>query len=78
MIGLAGQGSVRGHTLVGVAGECSGFVVVLAGLQAVVEHADAAVGEVAGGGAVAVAVFPAAVKWAWAAGEWAIIGRAHR
>ena len=59
LTGLAGQGSVRGHTLVGVAGKCFGFVVVLAGPQAVVEHADAAVGEVAGGGAVAVAVFPA-------------------
>ena len=48
LTGLAGQGSVRGHTLRWVAGECSGLVVVLAGLQAVVQHADAAVGEVAG------------------------------
>jgi hypothetical protein len=59
LIGLAGQGSVRGHRLGVAAGECPGFVVVLAGLQAVVQHSDAAVGEVAGGGGVAVAAFAA-------------------
>ena len=57
LMGVVRRRFARGHGMGGSVQEGPGLVLVLSGLQAVVQHPHAAVGHVARGGTVAVAAF---------------------